>query len=104
MEDEEVELRDWQRALYIPLTILAWLALVIIGAWLLGHVVRTVLTLMLSGILAFALTPLVNFFERWVPRGFAIAIAYILGFSVILGLGALLVVTVANQVTNLVHN
>lgn len=94
---------DWQRALFIPLTILAWLAVAIIAGWLLGHVLKTILTLILSGVIAFALTPLVSFFSRWVPRSVAIALAYVLGFGLVFGLGALLVVTVAAQITNLVH-
>ncbi|GAC1470361.1 MAG: AI-2E family transporter [Chloroflexota bacterium] len=94
---------DWQRALFIPLTILAWLAVAIIAGWLLGHVVKTILTLVLSGVIAFALTPLVSLFERRMPRGLAIGFAYVLGFGIVFGLGALLVVTVAAQITNLVH-
>lgn len=96
--------RDWQRALFIPLTILAWLAVAVVALWLIGHVTKTVLTLVLSGIVAFALTPLVRFFERYMPRGVAIGLAYLLGFTVILGLVALIVVTAAGQVSSLVEN
>jgi predicted PurR-regulated permease PerM len=96
--------RDWQRALYIPLTILAWLAVIVVTGWLLGHVVKTILTLVFSGIVAFALTPVVSFLERWMPRLLAITVAYILGFALILGLGALLVYNAAEQVTSFVHN
>lgn len=96
--------RDWQRALFIPLTILAWLALIVIAGWLLSHVVKTILTLVLSGVVAFALTPLVSRLSRWMPRLLAIGGAYIIGFAVVIGLGALVVVTAAAQVTNLVHD
>jgi len=58
----------------------------------------------LSGIVAFALTPLVSLLARWLPRGLAIAMAYVLGFAVLLGLIAFLVVTAATQVTSLVDN
>jgi len=95
---------SYQRALYIPLIILAWLAVIVIGGWVLTHIIKTILTLTLSAIVAFALTPLVNFLSRWMPRGLAIALAYVLGFGVVLGLGALLVITAASQVTNLVGN
>lgn len=95
---------NWQRALFIPLTILAWLAVVVIALWLASHVGKTILTLILSAIVAYALTPLVSILSRWMPRVLAIALAYVLGFGVIFGLGALLVVTAAAQVTNLVHN
>lgn len=93
---------DWQRALYIPLTILAWLAVIVIGGWLLTHVLKTILTLVLSGVVAFALTPLVRILSRWMPRSIAIGLAYVVGFAVILGLISLVVATAAAQVTNLV--
>ncbi len=96
--------RDWQRALFIPLTILAWLVLIVIGGWLLSHVVKTILTLVLSAVVAFALTPLVRFLSNRMPRLLAIALAYVIGFAVIVGLGALVVVTAAAQVTNLVND
>jgi len=95
---------SWQRALYLPLIILAWLAIVLVGGWLLAHVVKALLTLLLSGIVAFALTPLVSLLARWLPRNLAIAVAYVLGFVVLLGLIAFLVVTAATQVTSLVHD
>lgn len=95
---------NWQEALYVPLTVLAWLAVVVITLWLLGHVVKTILTLTLSGIVAFALTPLVGLFTRWMPRALAISLAYLIGFGVILGLGGLIVVTAASQVTSLVND
>jgi predicted PurR-regulated permease PerM len=95
---------SWQRALFLPLIILAWLAVLVVCLWLLAHVTKTLLVLVLSGIVAFALTPLVTLFSRWMPRGLAIALAYILGFGVLLGLLALVVDTAANQVTSLVDN
>ncbi len=96
--------QSWQRALYLPLIVLAWLAILLIGGWLLAHVAKAILTLLLSGIVAFALTPVVSVLARWLPRGLAIAVAYLLGVVVALGLGALLVVTAATQVTTLVGN
>jgi predicted PurR-regulated permease PerM len=96
--------RDWQRALFIPLTILAWLAVLVVTGWLLGHIVKTILTLVFSAIVAFALTPVVNLLARWMPRLLAIAIAYILGFAIILGLGALLVYNAAEQITSFVNH
>src|SRR5918911_4372156 len=95
---------SWQRALYIPLMVLAWLAIVLLGGWLLTHVAKTLLTLLLSGITAFALTPLVSMLARWLPRSLPIAVAYVLGFAAVLGLGALVVGTAATQITTLVGN
>jgi predicted PurR-regulated permease PerM len=94
--------RDWQRALFIPLTILAWLAVIVVIGWLLSHVVKTILTLVFSGVVAFALTPLVGQLQRWMPRTFAIFIAYVLGFGVILGMITLVVTTAAGQITTFV--
>jgi len=94
--------RSWQRALYIPLIVLAWLAILLIGGWLLSHIVKTLLTLVLSGIVAFALTPLVTLLARRLPRVLAIVVAYVLGFVVLLGLGAFIIATAAAQVTALV--
>jgi predicted PurR-regulated permease PerM len=96
--------RDWQQALFIPLTILAWLAVAFIGGWLLSHVLRTILTIVFSGIVAFALTPLVHLFSRWMPKPLAIALAYLAGFAVIFGLAALLVVSAADEINNLVKH
>ncbi len=96
--------QSWQRALYIPLIVLAWLAVLLVGGWMLSHIAKTVLTLLLSGIAAFALTPLVALLARVMPRGLSIAVAYILGFVVVLGLLAFLVVTAATQITALVGN
>jgi predicted PurR-regulated permease PerM len=95
---------SWQRALFLPLIILAWLGVLVVGVWLLSHVTRTIIVLLVSGIVAFALTPLVSFLSRWIPRALAIAAAYVLGFAVLLGLVALIVDTAANQVTSLLHN
>ena len=78
--------QSWQRALYIPLIVLAWLAILLIGGWLLAHIAKTILTLLLSGVAAVALTPLVSLLARVMPRSLAIAVAYVLGFVVILGL------------------
>src|SRR5947209_5813612 len=96
--------RDWQRALFIPLTILAWLVLVVIGVWLLTHIGKTILTLVFSGIVAFALTPLIRFFSRYMARSMAIGLAYLLGFTVILAMLAFFIYTAADQVTALVHD
>jgi len=100
-ESAKASADSWQHALYIPLTILAWLAVAVVAGWLLGHVAKTVLTLVLSGVVAFALTPLVSMLTRWLPRILSITIAYILGFALVFGLLSLLIFTAASQVTDL---
>jgi predicted PurR-regulated permease PerM len=95
---------SWLRALLLPLIVLAWLALVVVGIWLLSHFTRTLLLVVLAAVLAFAFTPLANFFGRWMPRSLAIALAYILGLGVVFGFGAFVIATTVAQVTSLVVN
>jgi predicted PurR-regulated permease PerM len=94
----------WIKALLLPLIILAWLAVVVLVAWLLGHVTRTLLILVLAGIVGYALTPLVNVLVRWLPRVLAIAASYVVGMLVVLGFITFIVVTAAGQVLGLVHH
>jgi len=94
----------WLRALVLPLIVLAWLAVAILAIWVLSHFTRTILILVLAAVLAFAFTPLANFFGRWMPRGLAIAVAYVLGLAVVFGFGAYVVGTAIDQTTNLVAN
>jgi len=95
---------SWQRALYPPLTILAWLVVLVIAGWLLGHVTKTIVMIALSGVLAFAFTPLASLLSRWVPRPVALGLAYLLGIGVLFGLGAFIVTTAVSQISTLVAN
>jgi predicted PurR-regulated permease PerM len=92
-----------QRALLIPLVILAWLALLVIVVWLLGHVTRALLVVILAALIAFALTPLVNLLARWMPRAVALALAYLIGFLVVLGLLSIVVATAGTQLVSFVE-
>jgi predicted PurR-regulated permease PerM len=92
------------RALLIPLVVLAWLAVVVLAVWLLSHVTRAILMLVIAALIAFALTPLVNLLTRWLPRLAAITIAYVVGFVFIFGILTLIVVTAAGEVSNLVRH
>lgn len=95
---------SWQRALYLPLIILAWVAVIVAAGWLLSHITKTIVVLVLSGIVAYALTPLVSLLARVMPRSLAIAVAYLFGFAILFGLLGLIIETAANQVTALVHH
>jgi predicted PurR-regulated permease PerM len=92
------------RALLIPLVVLAWLAVLVLVGWLLGHVAHAMLILVLSTVVAFALTPVVELLNRWMPRSLAIAIAYVFGFSLVIGLLSVVVMSAATEINNLVHN
>jgi predicted PurR-regulated permease PerM len=89
---------DWQRALYIPLTILAWLAVIVAGFWILSHFAKTIMTVILAAIIAFALTPVVSLLSRYMRLPLAIGASYILGLTLVLGMLALVIVTAAEQV------
>jgi predicted PurR-regulated permease PerM len=92
----------WGSTLLLPLSILAWAAVIIVTGWLLGHVTKAILTLVLSAIIAFALTPLVSLLSRWMRRSLAVALAYLIGFAFVFGLLGLVVITAASQITALV--
>src|ERR687885_458563 len=94
----------WLRALVVPLVILAWLAVAVVAAWLLGHIAHTLLVVVLSVVLAFAFTPLANRLSRWMPRPLALGVAYLLGVGVVLAFGVYVVATTAAQVSSLVAN
>jgi predicted PurR-regulated permease PerM len=93
-----------QRALLIPLVVLAWLALAVVVVWLLSHVTRALLIVVLATLIAFALTPLINLLTRWMPRGIAIALSYLVGFLLVFGLLGAVVATAATQLSVFVSN
>jgi len=84
------------------MTILSWLAVLLVAAWLLSHIAHAILILVLATLITFALAPLVSLLSRWMPHAAAIAIAYVVGFGLILGLLAVVVATAASQITTLV--
>jgi predicted PurR-regulated permease PerM len=94
--------QNWQRALFLPLTILAWLVIAIIVLWLLGYIAHSLVVIVLAVIVTFAVAPLVRLLQRQLTRPLAIAIAYLLGIGIVIGLGILLVSAAAGQVVNLV--
>jgi predicted PurR-regulated permease PerM len=95
---------SWLRALLLPLIVLVWLVLAVLFIWVLSHFTRTILILTLATVLAFAFTPLADFFSRWVSRPFAIGLAYLLGLAVIFSFGAYVVATAVAQVATLISN
>ena len=94
----------WLRALLLPLIVLAWLAIIVLGLWLASRFTHTILIVVLAAVLAFAFTPLVNFFSRWASRPVALALAYVLGLTIVFGFGAYVIATAVVQVGSLVTN
>lgn len=91
----------WQRAFYVPLTVLAWLALLVVLGWLLGYVAHTILLIVIAAVIAFALAPIASLLGRWSPRPAAIGLAYLLGVAIILGVGAFVADTAISQISAL---
>src|SRR5579871_4003337 len=56
------------RPLYIPLVILAWIALTAVILWAAAHVARSLILISIAAILAFALAPLVGLLQKRLPR------------------------------------
>jgi predicted PurR-regulated permease PerM len=89
------------------LTPLLWVFLIGIILWVLSHVMRVVLLLAISGIIAFALDPVAKFLSRFLPRFLAIVIVYILVLGALGGLGYLVVsaaITEVSSLTTQVHD
>src|SRR6266571_2550288 len=68
----------WARRRDIPLAILAWTAVVAVIFWAAGHIIRSLLLLIIAALLAYALAPAVRFLQRFMPRILAILIVYLL--------------------------
>jgi len=94
----------WLRALVLPLIVLTWLAVLVLVGWLLSHLTRTILLVVLAAVLAFAFTPLARFFARRLPQPVAIGLAYIVGLGVVFGFGAYVVATAVAQTSALITN
>jgi predicted PurR-regulated permease PerM len=94
----------WLRALVLPLVVLVWLVLLVLCLWVLSHFAHTILIVVLAAVLAFGFAPLARFFSRRMPRPIAIALAYVVGLSVVFGFGAYVVATAVSQIATLVTN
>src|SRR5579859_672802 len=75
----------WIRRVCIPLAALAWIGLVTVLLWAASYVARSLILLTIAGILAYALAPLVKWFQRIMPRFLAILIVYVVVLGSICG-------------------
>src|SRR5262249_1254721 len=74
----------WIRRVAIPLTTLAWIALVAVVLWSASHIGRSLILLAIAALLAVALAPAVKQVARVIPRILAILVVYLI---VLIGLG-----------------
>lgn len=91
----------WARARDIGLSILAWLVVIGVVGWALGHIARALMVLVLASLLAFVVTPAVRRLSRWMPRWLATAIVYLMALAFIAGLGMMIFATAVSQLTSL---
>jgi predicted PurR-regulated permease PerM len=77
---------------------------VILCLYLIYLLRRPITWLFIAMFVAVALSPAVNFLNRYMKRGFAIGLVYLAVLAVVVGLTALLVPPVVNEGTNLADN
>ncbi|HEX7736885.1 MAG TPA: AI-2E family transporter [Ktedonobacteraceae bacterium] len=91
----------WVKRLVISLTLLVWVVLVIVVARVLGYVSTALLILVIAGLIAYAVLPLVEFFQRVMPRALAVLLVYLVILGVLALLFYFLVVTSLAQIESL---
>lgn len=97
----------WIRAVLAPILILAWFAVLFVVGMALGRVLHAVILLVLAGVIAYAITPLVGLLVRYVPflpRGVAIGIAYLIGFLIVAAMLGVVGFTATTQIAQLVEH
>jgi predicted PurR-regulated permease PerM len=93
--------RQWALRRDAGLSLVCWAALLGAALWLISHVVRATLLLVVAALLAYALAPLVGRLRRWMPQWLAIVLVY-LGLFAVLGLfGYLIISATVQQLTAL---
>jgi predicted PurR-regulated permease PerM len=77
---------------------------VVIATWvayrLLGRLREVILWLLIAAFVALVLNPAVNFLQRWMKRGWAVAVVYLMGVVVFFGLLGLFGYPLVNSVTH----
>jgi predicted PurR-regulated permease PerM len=89
------------RAIARNVLVVAGVVLVLYVIWLLR---RPISWLIIAAFLAIALAGPVNFFQRYMKRGLAIALVYLGLLAIPIGLGAVLVPPIVNQVSDVATN
>jgi predicted PurR-regulated permease PerM len=93
-----------------PVVVPRWVQLVLLpiallGLWALARAAGSVLVvLIVASMVALILAPVVRLLERRIPRGLAILLVYVGGFSLLAGVGVLLASPVTSQITHFEHN
>lgn len=94
---------SWSERRDIPLTILAWLAIIFIGTMVLDHISRTLFMVTIAALLAYTLVPAVKLVGCFIPRFLAIGLVYLLVIGVFNLLVYYVLSTAVQQATPLIH-
>jgi predicted PurR-regulated permease PerM len=84
-----------------------WLLIIVslyLIGWLLVHAGSAVTPFIFGGVLAYLLLPLVNFFNRWLPRWLAILAVYLLTFGILVLAVALVIPPLIAQIADLIRS
>ncbi len=93
-----------------PVVVPRWVQMVmlplgLLGLWALARAAGAVLLILIvAGVIALILAPIVRLLERHIPRGLAILLVYLAGFAIVGGICVLLVNPVSNQITKFEAN
>ncbi|HLX59432.1 MAG TPA: AI-2E family transporter [Ktedonobacteraceae bacterium] len=94
----------WTRRLIILLTILAAIAVIAVLLWGASYIVTALLIFIVSALIAYAIIPLVEIFQRVIPRALAIVAVYLI-MLVLLGLILYLIIkTMVVQLSSLAQS
>jgi predicted PurR-regulated permease PerM len=96
--------RQRNRRLLILLEILAAITLALIVLWGISHIITSVLVVLIAALIAYAIVPVVELFQRVMPRALAILLAYLIVMMILGAIAYAVVNTAVIQVGALVQN
>ncbi len=96
--------RQRNRRLFILLEILAAVTLALIILWGISHIITSVLVVLIAALIAYAIVPVVELFQKIMPRALAILLAYLIVMMILGAVAYSVVSTAVFQVSALVHN
>jgi predicted PurR-regulated permease PerM len=73
----------WQRRYFIVLTLLGWIALIVVMLWVLSKIITPIILIGFSALLAYLIFPLVRFFQRHMRRMLAILLSLLVVLAVV---------------------
>jgi predicted PurR-regulated permease PerM len=95
---------DRRRRLIVALTVLAFLAIGAVALFAISLILTAVIVLILSALFAYFIYPLVQLFQRRLPRPLAIALAFLLVAGVLAGILVIVASSINPQVASLAQS